>query len=157
MPKHRDRRATRHRAESAPPRSGRPKGDDGGATWSETALDAALPEAARAKPREICFQDETRVGQQGMLARVWAEKGSRPTAPRPSNSRSSSRSEPIRLEPGDYAVVMCPPNFPKPHRNPAAFARTCSLHWLRLLPAISAARAARACTDGSIRSMRLPE
>ena len=36
---HRDRRATPRRAESAPPRSGRPKGYDGGATWSETALE----------------------------------------------------------------------------------------------------------------------
>lgn len=28
------------------------------------------------------FQDEARVGQQGTLTRVWAEKGSRPAAPR---------------------------------------------------------------------------
>ncbi len=38
MPLHRDRRATRRRAESTPPRSGRPAGDDGDASWSETAL-----------------------------------------------------------------------------------------------------------------------
>lgn len=28
------------------------------------------------------FQDEARIGQQGTLARVWAERGSRPAAPR---------------------------------------------------------------------------
>ena len=35
---HRNRRATLRRTESAPPRSGRPQGDDGGAAWSESAL-----------------------------------------------------------------------------------------------------------------------
>ena len=39
MLKHRDRQATPPRIESAPPRSGRPQGDDGGSTWSETALE----------------------------------------------------------------------------------------------------------------------
>lgn len=42
MRRHRDRRATPRRAESAPPRSGRPKDDDDDPTWSETALGAAL-------------------------------------------------------------------------------------------------------------------
>jgi hypothetical protein len=31
---------------------------------------------------EIWWQDEARVGQQGALTRVWAERGSRPRAPR---------------------------------------------------------------------------
>ena len=33
-------------------------------------------------PVEIWFQDEMRVGQKGTLTRVWAETGSRPSAPR---------------------------------------------------------------------------
>jgi hypothetical protein len=43
---------------------------------------AAVPESARGKPLELWWQDEARVGQQGSLTYVWAEKGSRPTAPR---------------------------------------------------------------------------
>lgn len=42
----------------------------------------ALPETARGKPVEVWWQDEARVGQQGTLTRVWAERGSRPPAPR---------------------------------------------------------------------------
>ena len=47
-------------------------------------MTAALPEAVRAAdtPIEVWFQDEARVGQQGRLAYVWAEKGSRPRAPK---------------------------------------------------------------------------
>ncbi len=44
--------------------------------------EAALPETARSKPLEIWFQDEARVGQQGTLTRIWAERGTRPRAPR---------------------------------------------------------------------------
>ena len=45
-------------------------------------MTAALPEAVRAAgtPVEVWFQDEARVGQQGTLTYVWAEKGSRPRA-----------------------------------------------------------------------------
>lgn len=43
---------------------------------------AVLPEAAQGKPLEIWFQDEARVGQKGTLTRVWAERGTRPRAPR---------------------------------------------------------------------------
>ena len=45
-------------------------------------MTAALPPAAAAKPIEVWWQDEARVGQQGTLTRVWAERGSRPPAPR---------------------------------------------------------------------------
>ena len=47
-------------------------------------MTAALPEAVRetGMPVEIWFQDEARVGQQGTLAYVWAERGSRPRAPK---------------------------------------------------------------------------
>ena len=41
-----------------------------------------MPETARGKPLEIWWQDEARIGQQGTLTRVWAERGSRPRAPR---------------------------------------------------------------------------
>jgi len=43
---------------------------------------AALPPEARDKPLEIWWQDEARVGQQGTLTRIWAERGSRPAAPK---------------------------------------------------------------------------
>jgi hypothetical protein len=45
-------------------------------------VDEALPEHARGKPLELWWQDEARIGQQGTLTRVWAERGSRPSAPR---------------------------------------------------------------------------
>jgi hypothetical protein len=41
-----------------------------------------LPAEARGRPLEIWWQDEARVGQQGTLTRVWARRGSRPTAPK---------------------------------------------------------------------------
>jgi hypothetical protein len=37
-----------------------------------------LPARAAGKPIEVWFQDEARVGQQGTLTHVWAERGSRP-------------------------------------------------------------------------------
>jgi len=43
---------------------------------------AALPAEAAGKPVEVWFTDEARVGQQGTLTRVWAQRGSRPRAPR---------------------------------------------------------------------------
>jgi len=43
---------------------------------------AALPPEAAGKPLEIWWQDEARIGQQDTLTRVWAERGSRPTAPK---------------------------------------------------------------------------
>lgn len=41
-----------------------------------------LPEQARAKPIEVWFQDEARIGQQGTLTRLWARRGTRPRAVR---------------------------------------------------------------------------
>ena len=41
---------------------------------------AAIPPAARGKPIELWLQNEARVGQQGRLTRIWAERSSRPTA-----------------------------------------------------------------------------
>lgn len=42
----------------------------------------ALPATANAKPIEVWFQDEARIGQKGTLTRIWARIGSRPRAPR---------------------------------------------------------------------------
>lgn len=39
-----------------------------------------MPEGVQPDQVDIWFQDETRVGQQGSLTRVWAEKGTRPRA-----------------------------------------------------------------------------
>ena len=46
-------------------------------TFSELAA-AAVPEAVDPGRVEIWFQDEARAGQKGMLARLWARKGTRP-------------------------------------------------------------------------------
>jgi len=43
-----------------------------------TLTASALPEGVRAKPIEIWFQDEARVGQKGTHAYIWAPIGSRP-------------------------------------------------------------------------------
>lgn len=51
-------------------------------------MTAALPSAAQGKPIEIWFQDEARVGQQGTLTYVWAERGTRPPAPRDNRHHS---------------------------------------------------------------------
>lgn len=47
-------------------------------------MTAVLPAAVRkaGTPIEVWFQDEARVGQQGTLTYVWAERGSRPRAPK---------------------------------------------------------------------------
>ena len=42
----------------------------------------ALPATANAKPIEVWFQDEARIGQKGTVTRMWARIGSRPRAPR---------------------------------------------------------------------------
>lgn len=39
-----------------------------------------LPETVQSDQIDIWFQDETRVGQQGSMTRIWAEKGTRPRA-----------------------------------------------------------------------------
>ncbi|WP_376100251.1 IS630 family transposase [Roseomonas sp. CCTCC AB2023176] len=43
---------------------------------------AVLPPEAVGKPIEVWRQHEARIGQRGTLARVWAEGGSRPPAPK---------------------------------------------------------------------------
>ncbi len=39
---------------------------------------AVIPDDAKDKPLELWWQDEARIGQQGTLTYVWAEKGTRP-------------------------------------------------------------------------------
>ena len=39
-----------------------------------------MPESVQPGQVDIWFQDETRVGQQGSITRIWAEKGTRPRA-----------------------------------------------------------------------------
>jgi putative transposase len=41
-----------------------------------------VPAEAAGKPVEIWFTDEARVGQQGTITRIWAQRGCRPRAPR---------------------------------------------------------------------------
>jgi transposase len=50
---------------------------------------AVIPEAAQGKPIELWWQDEARIGQQGSLTRIWARRGSRPTAPRDQRYQSA--------------------------------------------------------------------
>jgi transposase len=45
-------------------------------------VNAVPPPEAAGKPVEVWWQDEARVGRQGTLTRVWAERGSRPAAPK---------------------------------------------------------------------------
>ena len=45
-------------------------------------MKAAQPPEALGKPVKVWWQDEARIGQQGTLTRVWAERGSRPAAPK---------------------------------------------------------------------------
>ena len=51
-------------------------------------MTAALPPEAQGKPIEVWFQDEARVGQQGTLTYVWAERGTRPAVPRDNRHHS---------------------------------------------------------------------
>ena len=43
---------------------------------------AALPDGVSGEDVLVFFQDEARIGQKGMLSRVWARKGTRPRIPR---------------------------------------------------------------------------
>jgi hypothetical protein len=45
-----------------------------------TLVADAIPERARGKRIELWWQDEARVGQQGSLTYIWADRGSRPPA-----------------------------------------------------------------------------
>jgi len=59
-------------------RPGRPGGVQKNVPQLVTGVAAAHP----GERVEVWFEDEARFGQQGTLTRVWAERGSRPTAPK---------------------------------------------------------------------------
>jgi transposase len=50
---------------------------------------ALIPDAAQGKPIELWWQDKARIGHQGSLTRLWARRGSRPTAPRDQRYQSA--------------------------------------------------------------------
>ena len=73
-------------------------------------MTAALPEAVRdAKtPIEVWHQDEARVGQQGTLTYVWADKGSRPAALRDRRHQSAYLFGAVCAERGVGAALVLP-------------------------------------------------
>lgn len=62
-------------------------------------MTAALPEAVRVAntPIEVWHQDEARIGQQGTLTYVWAEKGARPAALRDMRRQSEAEVDPSSI------------------------------------------------------------
>jgi Winged helix-turn helix len=60
-----------------------------------------IPQHAKDKPIELWWQDEARIGQQGTLTRIWAERGSRPQAP-----ATSDTTGPICLAPSVRHVAQ---------------------------------------------------
>ena len=77
-------------------------------------MTAALPDAVRdAKtPIEVWHQDEARVGQQGTLTYIWAEKGSRPAALRDQRRQSAYLFGAVCADRGVGAALVLP------HPNP---------------------------------------
>jgi len=69
---------------------------------------AALPPEAAAKPVEVWFTDEARVGQQGTLTRLWAKRGSRPRAARDRRYQGAYLFGAICPERGTRAAVIMP-------------------------------------------------
>ncbi len=66
------------------------------------------PETACGKPLEIWFQDEARVGQQGTLTRIWAERGTRPRAPRDTRYTSGYIFGAVCPERAEAAALIMP-------------------------------------------------
>ena len=73
-------------------------------------MTAALPEAVRVvkTPVEVWHQDEARVGQQGTLTYVWADKGSRPAALRDQRRQSPHLFDPVCADRGTSAALALP-------------------------------------------------
>jgi len=67
-----------------------------------------LPEAVRGRPIEVWFQDEARVGQQGTLTRVRADRGTRPRAPRDTRYRSGYIFGAVCPDRGKTAALVMP-------------------------------------------------
>lgn len=73
-------------------------------------MTAALPEAVRAAktPIEVWHQDEARIGQQGTLTYVWADKGSRPAALRDQRRQSAYLFGAVCADRGVGAALVLP-------------------------------------------------
>ena len=73
-------------------------------------MTAVLPEAVRAAktPIEVWHQDEARVGQQGTLTYVWADKGSRPAALRDQRRQSAYLFGAVCADRGVGAALVLP-------------------------------------------------
>ena len=73
-------------------------------------MTAALPEAVRAAkmPVEVWHQDEARVGQQGTLTYIWADKGSRPAALRDQRRQSAYLFGAVCADRGVGAALVLP-------------------------------------------------
>ena len=102
-------------------------------------MEAALPAHARDKPLELWWQDECRIGQQGTLTRVWAERGSRPAAPRDQRCAWCHLFGAICPARGTGAALVLP------HANTSAM----NLHLLEISTAISAGAHAVLIVDGA--------
>lgn len=62
----------------------------------------------RGRPLEVWFQDEARVGQQGTLTRVWADRGTRPRAPRDTRYQSAYIFGAVCPDRGATAALVMP-------------------------------------------------
>ena len=100
---------------------------------------AAIPERARGKAVEVWFQDEARVGQQGTLTYVWAERGSRPPRPR------DTRHEWTYLFGAVCPARGCGAGLVLPHANTA----TMNLHLIEISRTVTPGAHAVLVLDGA--------
>ena len=104
-------------------------------------MTAALPEAVHAAktPVEVWHQDEARVGQQGTLTYVWADKGSRPAALRDQRRQSAYLFGAVCANRGVGAALVLP------HANAEAM----SLHLVEISRHVAAGAHAVVVLDGA--------
>jgi hypothetical protein len=60
------------------------------------------------KTVQVWFQDEARIGQQGTLTTVWAEKGSRPTAVKQTEYEWVYLFAAVNPVSGESSAIICP-------------------------------------------------
>ncbi len=104
-------------------------------------MNAVLPDAVRVAktPVEIWHQDEARVGQQGTLTYVWADKGSRPAALRDQRRQSASLFGAVCADRGVGAALVLP------HANAEAM----NLHLAEISRQVTAGAHAVVVLDGA--------
>ena len=104
-------------------------------------MTAALPDAVRAAktPIEVWHQDEARVGQQGTLTYVWADKGSRPATLRDQRRQSAYLFGAVCADRGVGAALVLP------HANADAM----SLHLAEISRHVAAGAHAVVVLDGA--------